>query len=135
MRTAKADDVRFATLAAIKREFFAHDFDRLGPSRFQVFRAINRVPKLSHVLAGECVRAGVIKIHEIDHLVLLEITYEYSPTWRADSSSCSLVTEARILSAALADSDAQKITKTATTMAFIRRLAGSSFCAGHDLIS
>ncbi len=67
VRAAKVDDVRFAAVAAIERELFAHDLDRLGPAGLQIFGAKNRMPKFSHVVARQCAGPGVVKIHEINH--------------------------------------------------------------------
>jgi hypothetical protein len=71
MGTAKIYDVGCAVVAAIESEGFAHDFDRLGPAHGQIFRAIDRMPKLSHVPTCQGARPGVVKIHEIDHQPLL----------------------------------------------------------------
>src|SRR5258705_6757389 len=74
VRTTKIDDVRFAAFAAVEGEFFAQDFDRLGPTGLQIFGATNRMPEFPHVPACQRAGARVIEIHEIDHECSLPIT-------------------------------------------------------------
>jgi hypothetical protein len=45
MRAAEIDEMRRAALAAVKREALAHDLDRLGLSRVEIFGAMDGMPE------------------------------------------------------------------------------------------
>jgi hypothetical protein len=77
--TARPYHVGLAPFSTIKGELFVHDFDRLGPARLHVLRPMNGMPKLPHVPAGQSLRPGIIKIHEVDHrnLLLDSVLYNF----------------------------------------------------------
>src|SRR5687767_690392 len=53
MRAAKIHDVRRPAVPAVERKAFAHDLNRFGLARTEIFRPMNGLPKPAHELAGE----------------------------------------------------------------------------------
>src|SRR5688500_10977132 len=58
MRAAKIHDVRRPALPAVERIALAHDLNRFGLARTEVFRAVNGMPKAAHELSGESAGTG-----------------------------------------------------------------------------
>src|SRR5262245_43397385 len=68
MGTAKADDVRRAARAAVKRKLGVHDFYGRRLSCFESFRHVDRLPKLSHVPPSQRGGAGMDEIRGVNFL-------------------------------------------------------------------
>src|SRR5262245_24910947 len=68
MGTAKADDVGRAARTAVKRKLVVHYFYGRRLSRFESFRHVDRLPKLSHVPSSQRSGACMDEIRSVSFL-------------------------------------------------------------------
>src|SRR5262245_35115171 len=68
MSAAKADDTGRAARTAVKRKLVVHNFYGHRLSRFESFRHVDRLPKLSHVPSSQRSGAGMDEIRGVSFL-------------------------------------------------------------------